>query len=77
MKKSLLMLLVGLMAMGASMKAFASARLDGMGSNLFVNGRFGFRFLVSQQGLRLQQYHQYSWVDSCRWHGLGWLDHEG
>ena len=31
------MLLVGLMAMGASMKVFASARLDGMGSNLFVN----------------------------------------
>lgn len=35
MKKCLLMLLAGFMALGASMKANASARLDGMGANVY------------------------------------------
>jgi len=36
MKKCLLMLLAGFMALGASVKANASARLDGMGANVYA-----------------------------------------
>ncbi len=35
MKKGLLALMVGLMVLGASMRAHASARLDGMGANVY------------------------------------------